>query len=965
MRKNLFLAVLLLCITGLHLSAQGLKSFTLRNGLSVFIWEDDQQTDVYGAVCVRTGSVNDPVEYTGLAHYLEHVLFKGTDQIGALDWEKEKPIYEQIIAKYDEMAETKDPVKKEAINKEINALTVQQSQLSVSTEFANLLEGIGSKGVNASTSFDQTMFYNRLPASQLNKWLEISSQRFINPVFRAFQSELETVYEEYNLLKDDPNYARVEFLLENMFGSHPYARMVIGYGEHLKNPRLSQLIKFYEDWYVPGNMALVLVGNIRTEDISARINSTFGRLPAKETPERKTYPELEFKGRKQFTKKVGDVPVVYVVYKGVPSGHPDEIPLKITMELISNRNRTGVLDKTTIEGDLMNASTDIIAFREQSRNTIVAVPSFDANQRRFESNRSAEKKILDAVEKVAKGEFDNWLFESVKLNLCRLYDVSMESHNGKANAIIDAFITETDLNHIINYKDEVMAVTIEQVKEIAKKYLNNDYLTIQTEKGKPAKPDKIKKPDFEPIEKINDKQSLYATQFRNMPANKFESKPFNFDDIQSKPVNERSYLYYTPNPTNEIYSMTIRYGVGEREMPKLGIASSLMANAGIMGNLKSAEVKEAFSRLNATCNIWADDDYLTISIYGIESTLPQTCQLLTRQLLMPALDEKQLDQAKSNIIISRMNQNDNPQALAAAFAEYIKYKDKSEYIDALTDKEVYDLTIAELTGDINRAANYQAEIFYTGSMPFDEVHAILSENLPIVANEQQSSSPKDKEPAAVAENTVYFLPNSNVEQAYIYICTPVFPFDKKDVALLDAFNQYFSGSFNGLVLNELREKRSMVYYAGGDFKTPVLAGSTCYFFGEITTQNDKAIDALTTYMDLVRNMPENPDRIGNIKFFLKEFYQTTKPSFREKGSFIQGSKRLGFTNDPALEIVPAVEAMTFDDIVNFYKANLKDKPITIGIMGNPKFITANDLAKFGKVTRITERKLFIDKDRLF
>ena len=966
MKRIKFVIVsLLLLVPGITSFGQGLKAFVLKNGMKVYIWEDENQPDVFGSVCVRTGSVNDPSEYTGLAHYLEHVLFKGTDKIGALDWEEEKPVYEQIIAKYDEMSEETVPAKKEAIGKEINELTIKQSQLSVSTEFSNLIESMGGKGLNAGTGKDFTYYYNSFPAYQINKWLEISSQRFINPVFRTFQSELETVYEEYNRSKDNAAYVQYDYLESVIFEGHPYARPIIGLGEHLKNPRLSKLIQFYNDWYVAENMALIIVGNVKAEEIGGRINASFGRLPARNTPERKNHPDLAFKGRKQYTKKIGEYPMVNLIYKGVPIGHPDEIPLDIVMSLISNGNSTGILDRLTVEGDLLGAAAVVASMRELGRNRIIAIPAFDANQRRFESNKSVEKKILNAVEKVANGTIDDWLIESVKLNLCRDHDLSMESNNGKAEAIMSAFIADTDMEHLLNYKEKVMAVTVDNVKEIAKKYLNQDYLAIYTEKGKADKGEKIKKPAYDPIEKPDGKQSLYAMQFKNMSIKKVEEKIVSFDEVESQQINERSKLFYTKNPENDIYSLTIRYGVGERVFPKLGIAVSLMNNAGIMGNMKSFELKEAFSKLNATCSMFSDDDYMYITMYGYEETLPEACQLLTRQILMPDLDDKQLQQAKSNIIIGRMNQKENVQVLSDALSEYIKYGNKSGYIDDLTDQEVWDLQIAELTGDINRAANYEAEIFYTGTMPFDDVYAILSQNLPLVANERLSDSPKDKAMADVKENTVYFIPNADVEQAQICLYTPVLNYDKKDDILYDAFNQYFSGSFNGLVLNELREKRSMVYSSGGYLLHPMLPNSLSHFWGIIATQNDKAVEALSIFMDLVRNMPENKDRIDNIKSYLREIYLTSQPSFRSKAIYMERVKKRGYTVDPAVENIPKLESLTFDDIVNFYKENLKDKPIVIGIMGNPKQISMEDLKKFGKVIRINENKLFNDKDKLF
>ena len=453
---------------------QGLKAFKLKNGLSVYIWEDNTKSDVFGLVGVRTGAVNDPAEYTGLAHYLEHVMFKGTDKIGTLDWAAEEPIYKKIIAKYDEMANETDPVKKEAIGKEINELTIEAGKVSVSNEFSNLMESMGGKNLNAATGMDLTFYHNSFPTFQINKWLEISSQRFLNPVFRTFQSELETVYEEYNRGQDNPGRVQYDFIQSKAYEGHPYARSVLGLPEHLKNPRLSQLIKFYNDWYTAENMVLILVGNINANQISGRIASTFGRLPQRATPERKTYPDLDIKGRTQYTAKVGRYPSVCLVYKGVPAGHPDEKPLEIALSLLSNSSATGALDKLSIDGEITNGYASLDANREQGRCKISVTPLYDENQRRFESNKSAEKKALKAIQQIANGEVEDWIIDAIKSNMCREFDRVMESNENKGLILLQAFINEEDLGQVLNYKDEIMAINIDDIKRVAKQYLNND-----------------------------------------------------------------------------------------------------------------------------------------------------------------------------------------------------------------------------------------------------------------------------------------------------------------------------------------------------------------------------------------------------------------------------------------------------------------------------------------------------------
>ena len=292
-----------------------------------------------------------------------------------------------------------------------------------------------------------------------------------------------------------------------------------------------------------------------------------------------------------------------------------------------------------------------------------------------------------------------------------------------------------------------------------------------------------------------------------------EEKFADYGEVQIKQLNDRSKMYYTPNKENNVFQLVVQYGAGEREFPKLGYAAQLMNNAGIMGAYEPQELKEELSKLNATCHVTADDDNLYIIMEGYEATLPQACQLLSRQILMPKLDEKQLARLKGSAMGMRQQRKDNVSILNEALRQYMLYGEKSDYIKELTDKEIYELQISELTGDINRASNYEAKVFFTGTLPFDQVYDILSKNLPLVANERPSNSPQAKDMMPVTENTVYFLPNNDAEQAQIHLYIPMQKADKKDDVLRSAFNQYFGLDFTGIVLNEIREKRSMAYTA--------------------------------------------------------------------------------------------------------------------------------------------------------
>jgi predicted Zn-dependent peptidase len=951
-----------LCIlTGVNANTQGLKAFKLPNGLNVFIWEDATVPDVFGMVAVNVGAKEDPDEYTGLAHYLEHMMFKGTEKIGSLDWEKEKNIYEQIIAKYDENAGTADPVQKEVLSKEINKLTIESAKYSLPNEFFNLTQGMAGENPNAATSYDYTVYHSSFPPGEIYKWLELNSERFINPIFRNFQPELETVYEEYNLNQDKQNYREYEHIMNIIFAGHPYSRSVIGLPEHLKNPQLSRLNEFYRNWYVPENMALILVGNVKTSEILPIIKEKFGRLENRPVPERKSYPENPVKGRKEVSAKLSEYPQVILAFPGIPADSEDDIALSICISILSNSSRTGLIDKLSLDGDLTGGYADAMSLKERGSILVIAIPYYDINQRRFESLKSTEKTLLGEIKKLQEGNFEEWLVQSIKNEMIRNFDIQMESHYNKAFKLAESFNYGKKLEDLLNYKDIVASVSIEKIKETAKKYFAHNYHAILLNEGKPAKEKELEKPPYEPIQPVRGVESEYSKTFRLLPVKYVGDSYANMDDVKVKQINDRSKLFYTHNPENDIFTLTLKFGIGTEKMPKLDMAASLMNNAGIMEQMNAQEVKQEFSNLGASCDYSVDGSYLYVKMNGFETNLKASCNLLTRQVLLPQLDEKQMNNLKGVHFQQRTIEKKSNSALADALKEYLLYKDKSEYIDRLTVEEIGELTVSNLTGEFQRATDYEAEIHYVGALPIEQVYDILSKNLPLKQGEKASSSPEIKEKVNYTENTVLFLPNSEAKQSTVYFYIAGDNYKKEKDPGIDAFNEYFSGGFSGLVIQEIREYRSMAYTSGGYYIRPQIENKRAFFFGSIGTQADKTSDAIEIYMNLLAGMPQYPDRISNIKNYLKGMATVEKPHVRNVSQTYQNWKLRGYIKSPAETNKDAITGLTFDDIVKFYSDNIKGRPIAIAIVGNPKAIDTKALEKYGKVIKLSASKVFSEK----
>lgn len=958
MRKFLLSTLLLTCSVAIcsAFTREGLTEYKLDNGLTVMLWEDHDQPDVTGYVVVRAGAVDEPAEYTGLAHYLEHMLFKGTQRIGALDWEAEKPIYDSIIALYDQYSDAKDPKVREQLATQINECSMRAAKISSTEDFFFLLDLIGAEGVNAYTSYDLTAYHNSFPAAEMYRWLTIFSDRLIDPVFRTFQAELENVFEEYNMYANEPSSQVQNQLFADIYKGSPYEREVIGLPEHLKNPRLSKLIEFYQTWYVANNMALIIVGDFDTETTKPMIAQTFGRLQAKELPARPSYPEVQLTGKKHYN--LGYNPMVTWIYPGVKEGDPDQDVLDFVCALLYN-GQTGLLDKINTKGDVQFAGVFNDARRNTGRLIIEAVPYYDANQQMFESDKATEAIIMKEVDKIKSGNIPDELIANVKRLYAQSEKMTNENPSYKMNALVDAFTYGKPTDDIFTANDKIQALTKDEIVRVAKKYFNADHMTISfDEDTKTQKAKTLPKPNIKPLDPVKDAKTVYADEFKKLPKGELKQTFNDFNDVKVSTLAENITLHYTPNTKNDIFSLSLRYGVGAHEMPLLPYAIQLMENAGIMGSpaTEGKDFDQQIAELGGSVSYGCNDSYFTISISGEDENFTKIMNLVSRQLLMPYLEQKQLDAVKGSEFFSRYSRQKRTAVQKSALLQYALYGKKSAYLDEVPFIDIWNMDGVKVQQLVASARTYALDIFYCGTLPEEKMVA----DLPLTEGMRPSKSPFIQDRQTYDKPTVLFLPNSNVQQADLYFYINGRPYDISSDVASDAFNQYMSGGFTGVIMNEIRVKRSMAYSAYGVDATPSLPGKDCYFYGYVGTQSDKVVDAINVYMDILADMPKDSLNIASLKAALKQAAQTAKPSMRSKAATYEYWQRLGYTDDPSKVNAEAIDAITFNDIEKFYEDNIKGKPVTIILMGDPKKIDLKAIqTKCGcKVTKLTPAKLF-------
>ncbi len=952
LRLSLFLLVS--CILGLQ--AQGLSKmseYKLDNGLTVILNPDHSKAEVFGYVVCKAGGKDDPADATGMAHYMEHMLFKGTEDLGTTNWEKEKPHIDSIFVLYDELAATNNEEQRKAIQIKINEQSVKANEYAIPNELTTLIKQTGGTGMNANTSPDRTVFFNTFPPKQIEAWLEIYSHRFQNAVFRSFQSELEVVYEEKNMYSDMFFMNIIEKLQHDFFKNHPYGQQtLIGTVDDLKNPSLTKMKTFYDTWYVPNNMALVLSGDFDENLVKPLIEKTFGTWQYKATPERKTWEEKPFDGRELTEVKMSPIKLGALAYRTVPEGHPDEIILQICNGLLSNESQSGLMDQLVLDNEIMAMEAFAFPYYDYGMNLFLIIPKLVG-----QSLEEAEELALTKLELLKKGEFEDWRMDAIKKELYRQHMESAESNEGRGIMIGETFARGGDITELASYPDRIQKITKEDVLRVANAYFGDNYLAFFSKMGS-YKGEKIEKPGYKPVISNTTAKSAFAQKLETIVTLNYSPKYLNFDkEIEESDLTKNAKLYVVKNPQNDIFKLTIKYNIGEINEPLLKEAMYAMNDAHT-DSLSKSELKDEFSKLGATYYFSSDNSYIYLEIDGLDGEFENTISLVADLINHPTLEQEDVDFMTEETKTERKMEREDAGDVASAAFDWVRYGEKSEYIDRLTVKETKALQAEDLISKFKEATDYALEIHYAGNIPMDEVKEILNSNLELKAQYKKGVGIATHKLMEYDENIVYFVNKKKASQANIYFFANEAPFKVEDIPTREAFNLYFGGGFSGLVLQEIREYRSLAYGAGAGFSTPPVKETPSFFYGYIGTQADKTSEALEVFTSLVDSMPHKTERIEMIRPYLEQSAFTDHPDFRGLSEYMLELQQQGINDDPAKLFNAAYKNLQFADIVEFYEANLQNAPMVTLVVGDKKNIDMDALKQYGKVFTVKEKDLY-------
>ena len=933
----------------------GTRIYTLDNGLKVYLSVNKEQPRIQTIISVRVGGKNDPAETTGLAHYFEHLMFKGTDKFGTSDYEAEKPLLDQIEALFGQYRVTTNEKQRKAIYAQIDELSQQASKLSIPNEYDKLIQSIGGDGCNAWTSYDETSYMSEIPSNQVENWAKIESERFKNAVIRGFHTELETVYEEYNMSLTRDNNKVIEKFLGLMMPNHPYGQhTVLGKQEHLKNPSITNIKNYYKTYYVPNNMAVCLSGDFNPDEVIKIVDAYFGDMEPNNNLPQGVEGEISPVTEPRQADGWGlESETLFAGWLTGSATSEDALMLSLASSVLSNGN-CGLIDQ-----NIMQTQKALYAAASADQLSDAGFLMLFGMPKQGQTLEQVEALLLEQVEALKRGEFDESILSAIIANYKRDLMVSYESNFNRCYAMALSFINGNKWADEVSKLDVVSKITKDDVVAWANKTFTADALvTVYKRQGEDKNQKKIDKPQITPIATNRDNQSEFLKAIAGSKVAPIAPQFTDFKrDMDILTLSNGIEVLYKQNELNERFELVYLYDFGTEQDPALSVAREYMSMLGTE-NKSLAQIMSEQYELACDVSFSPSKTNFYVSISGIGENMPAAMALAEDYIANVKGDEAVLAEVKNDIIKERANNKTNQRANYNALQRYVLYG--AEYVDRTTldNNELMALESEALLDKIRGLKNYQHRILYYGPLSKRELTKQLEKNHS-VADELIPVEYKTTPTLPVAEPKVVFAQYDAKQIYYMqYTCgSDMFDVDLDPSVRL--YNEYFSGGMNAIVFQEMREARGLAYSSYAFLGQ----GNTCnepyYFYAFIATQNDKMQQAIEAFDEIIENMPQSEAAFELTKQGILTGMATARTTKMDILWKYIGDMRFGITDFNRTEAVyNGIQTMTLEDVVEFQQSHIKGRNYVYCILGDKNDVDMKYLKILGGVEFVTPTQIF-------
>ena len=930
------------------------RIYTLDNGLKVYLSVNKEEPRIQTYIAVRTGSKNDPAETTGLAHYLEHLMFKGTNKFGVTDPEAEAPLLADIERRYEEYRTITDETLRRQKYHEIDSVSQLAAKYFIPNEYDKLMAAIGAQGTNAFTSNDVTCYTEDIPSNEIENWAKIQADRFQNMVIRGFHTELEAVYEEYNIGLSSDSNKQFEALMAKLFPGHPYGtQTTIGTQQHLKNPSITNIKNYFAKWYVPNNVAICMAGDLDPDKTIALLKKYFGEWKPGDDVSQPQFPDMA-----PLTQPV-DTVVMGLEAENIWMGWRSERAQSLqndTLELIDavlSNGRAGLFDlDLNQEMKVMSAQSFVEPMLDYGFFVLMGVPK---EGQTLEEVRSL---MLAEIEKLKRGEFDEDLLVAA-VNNKKLDELRGLDRNGaRVGKMLNAFINGIEWQQEVGQMDRLAKITKQEVVDFANRFFTQGYVTVFKRQGVDTTQKKIEKPAITPIPTNRDQVSDFVREIQESKVDPIQPVFLDFKhDLSFGETEQGLPVIYKQNKENDLFELRFRYPFGQQDDRRYDVAASYIDYLGTQTK-SAAEVKQEFYRLACNYSVSVRSDEIQIALSGLSENMPQALALLEDLLRNAKADKGAYDQMVGLMLKERQDNKADQQYCFQTLAYYSLYGPHNALRDNMTEQELRETDPQVLLDLLRDLPTFEHEVLYYGPMSEKELGKCVTETH--ATSKPLKAAPKGQpyQYQTTAEPEVLIAPYDakNIYMRMYYNEGRQTNLDER--ATIDLFNEYFGGGMNGIVFQELREARGLAYNAMAYYLTPAKKDDPEYFFTHIITQNDKMMDCIRQFREITDNFPQSEAAFQIAKDALtKQMASQRTTKFGVIAAYLSDRKQ-GFDYDIDKKIYEDLQGLTLKDIADFEQKQMANKTGRYFILGNEKELDIKSLEQVAPIRRVSLQEIF-------
>ncbi len=903
------------------------RIYTLDNGLKVYLSKNPSSARIYTSIGVRAGLLHDPPHAAGTTDYLQYLMFQGTKKYGTCDYKDEEPLLEATARLLEQYRNTRSYHRKKALFRQIDSVSLLADRYAVPDEYWHLANNIDVRNIQIFSSFNHTLYTNNIPVHELQRWAELESQRFKEPVFRRITEGIRQITEDHNRRLRDDNYRAQQALLAMLFPGLPFEMNVAGFAEQIANPSLQSIQAFYDQYYLPGNMALALAGVPDFEGTIRTIDRYFGSLQPKKAEIPQPLPAQPFEGPVERTVSGPSAESVLIGFRFDGAANDNEKYVTLIDRILNDDTYGLLVNDLKKKHKVQIAGCGLFRFQNHIIHTFYVAPLPG------QSLSEAKELLLGEIEKIKKGDFAGWLPEAAANNLHRSFMERMAQGPDRSGTMMEAFFQDVPWDRKVGFYHDLGKITQKELVRFAREHYAGNYVVIYKRRGIPDRIRTAAIPKFSQTEHFCQKHSDF---YRKFTAEKVTPPAPLFIDfhraILHDSLRDGLRIDFIPNRVNDLFTLEYRFDMGRDNDLLLSLALGYLPYLGTE-KYSPAAFQEALYRLGLELSVRTSSRHTWLRLSGPQSSFAEGVRLLDHIVHHASPAAGSYRKYVDHIVRTRReNKGKSAVILQGALLNYGRFGKDSPFTHLLPEEEIRKTAPEQLTGLLHDLFRYRHTIFYYGPEDLREIKSLV---------EQEHRVPKElKDPTPARHYTerkntgkIFFVPWDR-KKSYLLMVAQDVPFDLSPAPQSALFNElYGPGPFSPLA-GMIRTGQLPAQTVYARYEIPEQPGYSNYLYVMAETGSGEMAETLHTLPQLLSDVPLPENTFTRAKETLLARIRKERITGTEVYYTWLENREQGTDHDLRKDVFSGVEKMTPGEMKKFLDEHVRGKEFTFLILGN-------------------------------